>query len=527
MQRLQARWPFVLEDEAQDSSRLQEEMLRLLSNEQNWVRVGDPNQAINTTFTTANPRFLVDFLTQDDVAERPLSVSGRSAAPIVDVANETVRWVSEEHPVVDLRDAFEYQNNSRHGSLRGLIQMAQPDDPQPNPLETAAQLELYYQVEEKITPDRELDQVANDLQHHWQRLEDEGLTVAVLVPENSRGFKLAERLRISGVPYEELLRSTTGTRQAVSLLQKTLDYLCDPANLKKLKTLYWAQMSSPLREQVRGDADLKATLTKVFAQWSNLEAFLWPKGVDNALDVASIAPDFEWLSADIGQFRRLVRRWLEAGSLPIDQLVLTVAHDIFCEPVDIALAHKIAVLLRSLANNHPDWRLPQFVTELRMISENERRFVGFDEVASGYQPKVGLVTIATMHAAKGLEWDRVYLLALSNYGFPSLAPYDNFIGEKWYARGSFDGVVDKLNLQAELLAQLDAALTARSYDEGEATIQARVDYAKERLRLLYVGITRAKRELVLSWNMGRYWNKDFGRANRPALPLVMLGEYVR
>jgi len=37
--------------------------------------------------------------------------------------------------------------------------------------------------------------------------------------------------------------------------------------------------------------------------------------------------------------------------------------------------------------------------------------------------------------------DRVYLMAVSNYGFPSALPYDTYIGEKWYTRGSYDGVV--------------------------------------------------------------------------------------
>ena len=37
------------------------------------------------------------------------------------------------------------------------------------------------------------------------------------------------------------------------------------------------------------------------------------------------------------------------------------------------------------------------------------------------------------------------------------------------------------------------------YFEGEATQRARLDYAAERLRLLYVGITRAKEELYLSY----------------------------
>jgi DNA helicase-2/ATP-dependent DNA helicase PcrA len=52
LERLRYQWPYILEDEAQDSSLLQEELLRRLSDRQNWVRVGDPNQAINTTFTT-------------------------------------------------------------------------------------------------------------------------------------------------------------------------------------------------------------------------------------------------------------------------------------------------------------------------------------------------------------------------------------------------------------------------------------------------------------------------------------------
>ena len=56
LERLRQRWPFILEDEAQDSSRLQEKILELLSGPHgNWVRVGDPNQAIYETFTTANP----------------------------------------------------------------------------------------------------------------------------------------------------------------------------------------------------------------------------------------------------------------------------------------------------------------------------------------------------------------------------------------------------------------------------------------------------------------------------------------
>ena len=59
-----------------------------------------------------------------------------------------------------------------------------------------------------------------------------------------------------------------------------------------------------------------------------------------------------------------------------------------------------------------------------------------------------------------------------------------------------------------------------------ATQRARLDYAAERLRLLYVGITRARRELIITWNMGRFAAQNDKLSNQPALPLVALWEYV-
>jgi len=36
-----------------------------------------------------------------------------------------------------------------------------------------------------------------------------------------------------------------------------------------------------------------------------------------------------------------------------------------------------------------------------------------------------------MHKAKGLEWERVYLMSVNNYDFPSGLPGDRYISEKW------------------------------------------------------------------------------------------------
>jgi DNA helicase-2/ATP-dependent DNA helicase PcrA len=154
------------------------------------------------------------------------------------------------------------------------------------------------------------------------------------------------------------------------------------------------------------------------------------------------------------------------------------------------------------------------VPELNDIARNQRKFIGFSGDDLGFDPDAhkGQVVVATMHKAKGLEWDRVYLMSVNDYDFPSAAPGDKFVSEKWFLR-------DGLNLEAEALAQLKAALSASEFDyyeEGVPSRRARLYYARERLRLLYVGLTRARKELIVTWNTGRR-----GEAT-PALALAAL-----
>ncbi|MBC8447146.1 MAG: ATP-dependent helicase [Chloroflexi bacterium] len=508
LQRLRYRWPFILEDEAQDSSRLQEEILRLLVGpDGNWVRVGDPNQAIYETFTTASPQFLRNFLKEPDVAGRELPNSGRSTQSIINLANYLIEWTQRDHPVEAVRDALSPPH----------IVPTPSGDPQPNPPDDPGKVRL---VGQKLSAERELKIVADSLARWLPEHQDE--TVAVLVPRNQRGFALVNELKKRDLEYVELLRSTRSTRETAGALGNVVNYLADPASPAKLARVYevW-------RRRDRDDEEANVLLQKVIpalGKCRQVEDFLWPRVHQDWLDGLNLVDEFPVLREQLVTFRGLVRRWQEATLLPIDQLILTLAQDLFQEVADLALAHKLAVLLRRVSQSHPDWRLPELTQELAVIARNERRFLGLSGDDTGFDPEryKGKVVVATIHKAKGLEWDRVYLMSVNNYNFPSALPHDDFISERWFVR-------DRLNLEAEILAQLEALRSedppaaARAgrmalYEEGEATREARLDYAAERLRLLYVGITRAKKELSITWNTGRRLNEP----QQQAVPFIAL-----
>lgn len=497
LERLRYRFPFVLEDEAQDSSQIQENILRQIA-AQNWVRVGDPNQAIFETFTTANPKLLINFIHQEADEKRDLPESGRSQPAIIELANSLIDWVMNEHPVPECRDALTTPHIKPTGA----------GDPQPNPVMDKKGIRLSLQ---KQTPEAELEGVLNSIEAWLPEHPDS--TVAILVPRNNRGVEVVDELKNRNLPYVELINSSNSTRMAAGALANVLAYLADPSSPGKLSKTYQVW-----RRAWRDEDDRRALydrVSEVIRKTRQVEAYLFPAGESSGDGLGGLREsEPEQVLAELEAFREVIRRWQGTTLLPIDQMILTLAQELFTEPADLALAHKLALVLRQAANDHADWRLPELTAELGVIAKNERRFLGFSGDDSGFDPErhKGKVVVTTMHKAKGLEWDRVYLMSVNNYDFPSLQPTDNFIAEKWFVR-------DNLNLEAEALAQLEALVNGAEFDwyeEGRASLRARVDYARERLRLFYVAITRARRELFISWNTGRR-----GEA-LPSIPLQAL-----
>lgn len=479
---LQHKYPYILEDEAQDSSRSQEAILRLLAGQGgNWVRMGDPNQAIYETFTTADPKYLRDFIHADGVERRELPNSGRSTNSIQQLANHLIDW-SLGHPHSSIRD--------RQPLSLPHVLPTPAGDPQPNPPDDPAAILL---CPDAMSAEREAWFAAANCARWLEGNPTD--TAAILVARNTRGAEIVKVLRAMGLPYVENLNSASSTRAVVGSLAYVLRYLSDPKNAQRLGDVY--------RVWRRDDRDDSAAAAAVDALVKELRRI---KQVEDL-----VAPRLrDWLDDNLqfekhgstrdrlASFREQIASWLRAADMPIDQLALSLAGDIFHDANDIAAAHMIALHLAQLQGQQPQMRLPDFAEELYEIARNKRKFRAWGDEEARFDPDAhkGKVTVTTLHKAKGLEWDYVAIVSVNNYDFPSAEPRDSYIGEKWFIR-------DELNLPEEALAQLESLCHDTPYREGYASLDARIDYAAERLRLLYVGVTRARKSLCISWNTGR------------------------
>jgi len=500
---LQKRWPYILEDEAQDSSRLQQEILSILAGENgNWVRVGDPNQAIYESFTTASPQYLLDFLKNSNVETRTLPESGRSTRSIIDLANHLITWTEQDHPNTAARSAL----------TPPLIQPTPPGDPQPNPPDCPECIRL---VERELTPEQEVRFVGDAVEAFVAEHPDR--TVAILSPRNLRAYKFADELKRRNIPYmDSLLQSTSATRLSTGAMANILQYLSDPQSSRKLSAAYRVWRRAEREDQKNWK--FYGGVASLIQKCRKLEDYLWPAGDDNWLAQITKEQENTNIQNELVAFRAVVQRWQGAVFLPIDQLLLTIAQDLFLDPTELALAHKLSTLLRQFSDAHPDWRLPEFTEELANIARNQRKYLGFSQEDEAFDPDryPGQVVIATMHKAKGLEWDCVFLTSLNNYNFPSGEEYDQYQPEKWFVK-------DRRNLEAETIEQLSNLVEDHPYDwyqPGRASAEARQEFIRERIRLLFVGITRARRWLTATWNTGRTSQK-----NVPARALLALINY--
>jgi DNA helicase-2/ATP-dependent DNA helicase PcrA len=466
---VQGWYNYLFEDEAQDSSPLQEALLTILSEASgNLVRVGDPNQSIMGTFTTAEPRFFRRFCRRATAIT--LSESSRSAPKILALANSLVDWTAHEHPLRELRTAL----------VRQHIEPATVGATNPDDGEAAIRF-----VSVEGGPERETVALARlaaaAMAEHPEQ------TCAVLVPTNEMGAQVLAHLRTAGVATVDLLRSNPSQRELIERLHALAHLFAQPASASALADAFAALAA------LAGMDGERVRLATTWLSGAAPEAVLFPAGGS----AVSPPPGLE-----AGEVRRLVGQlaeWLTvAARAPWGDTLCQIVQELKTGTTDLFLGHYVIEQLERALLDRPaaDWQ--DVADELTAILDGQLNNLPAETLA--YAPQPGTVAVTTTHRSKGLEWDEVFLAGLSAYEYPVLRE-DRPVGLYF---------LDNLDMRAEALAELRRAA---GYTTAEsATAQAFVDLAAEKVRLLYVGITRAKRRLTLT-----VASRDlFGREQRPS-----------
>ena len=453
----------VFEDEAQDSSPLQTKLLEILAlnngDVKNLMRVGDPNQAINSTFTPADPRFFNEFCDRCNSFSQlsTLDQAGRSTRNIMRAANYILKWVNHS----------EYAKQGNQKPFRDQkILPVEADDPQmnANPEAIGHGLEIHLQ---NHGIEHEIEMIG--LRIKELHSVDPTLSMAILVRQHNQGRFVAESLAWLTKEYDikiyDVEQSDRRSRVPMDMLA-ILQFMERPHSPDNLKSALEVLKD---RQKISSQQDLNSLA-------SNPEKFLYPTLIDSPLSPLAL----ETQAKCIGLLRAKIE-------LPLYNLIPFIAFALYDEEAGLlATADKLGDRLnQELIGNYS---MQTVITSLKEIVESENFEAVEDENLEGRYMTGGQLTIISLHKAKGLDWDVVFMPFLHK----RICPGEAYLPEAIKFLGDF-GLPEVTRAQISAIVHGDRLPNAE-----EAWKQYNYLKQSEEFRLLYVGMTRAKKLLWLS-----------------------------
>ena len=452
---LQSRFRYVLVDEFQDVNRAQAELVTLIAEpHRNITVVGDDDQSIYR-FRGAATGAIVDFQAHFRGARMiVMRRNYRSRAPILDASYRLIRFNDPDRLEVQRGIVKRLIAHRRGGSAVPVRQAA------------------------FATGTDEADWVAGEIERRTRagaRPRDH----AVLVRANADADAILRSLNLAGIPWRFSGVSGLYSRPEVRLLLAFLRAIADPHSsvdvfalaASELYGLAGDDLAALTNRARRTNRSLRETLDELDHQPGLLRL-----RTETRTSLARLV-------ADLGRFSELANR-RSAGELLYEFLrssgSLRAMAEAGTPAAEEALGNvaRFFEIIRSQSSLLADDRAVFLAPHLQTLIE-----AGDDPATADLDPDADAVAVVTVHKAKGLEWPVVYMVGLVDGRFP--------------ARG-----------RREQLGVPDALLRG-TFPAGDAQVQ-------EERRLFYVGMTRARDELVLSHAL------DYGgKRTRRVSPFVL------
>lgn len=461
----QNKYQYVFEDECQDSNEIQGKIIGLICEEHNnLVRVGDINQSITGTFSSSDPRFFKEFIEKSDCCYR-MDMSNRSSKDVINLANELVRYVTQNLQP-ECRDALEEMDIKTVPKNRGHKENPQPDKYQIN--------YKYYE-----TFDKEIEQTVKFVRNINKKYPDK--SIGILVPYNDHINLVAKELIKEDLEFEELGPNSLRKRIVIDNIALILDFIlnCDEKE-KLIEVLDKVYIKTDNKE---GKKDFLQLLRETKL---SVEDLLYDKECYKEL-IIDIDSDL-YQSFLYGLYN--LKKIIEYPLTRIDKLILFIGDRMIVEKEEKAIIDYLGFYVKYLVSENNSMNLQQIYN---LLSDRKNRVFSYIiEVVSeinGYEPLPGSITVCNYHKSKGLEWDCVFLLGITEFNFPDNI-YQKFQCDKWYLKEKYKN--PESNIKAEIDFLLKGEVTKNYAKEIKESL------IKEKIRLLYVGITRAKEMLILS-----------------------------
>lgn len=473
-EKYQARYAYVFEDECQDSNEIQGKIIDIISykkasrkkSKRNLVRVGDVNQSITGTFTGSDPRYFKDFCLQADHFYE-MNMAARSSRDILDLANHLV--------------------DQARGHLEGIhiepveSGQAYKSNPKTDKYMVAAR-SLKNQEEER-------DLVAKTIGYYQKAFPN--YSIGVLSFSNYDTDDMGDYLDARDIKYDKLGADSKVRKKVIGDLKLALDFLLEPTRdnfVDLVMEAFVARFDLDLsQEDIESIAKSLAKEDHEALIYDDLYMEEWISRARVRLD-DSIRMVFSKRMSESMLAIRSICDHNQADKLGLVSHILTRLN---LTNNEVLLSKYIVFYLGNLLS-YEGADLARLA--LSLDKRYSRVFDG--AIESIYDmgetdPLGGSVTLATIHKSKGMEWDAVIITGINKSDFPSSLD-DYFRVDRKYLRPDFKYPEAFVNMDIDKILGVNRGKTRASYEDDLKLAQI-----GERVRLLYVGITRAKSSLLL------------------------------